>query len=139
VRAGRHFARRVVRTALPDTVEAVGLVVCELARSCIRHTGGGFELAIIRDGREIRVEATDQAGGIPAMRSPKPTDPSGRAAQDRRYAACLGLVVASWVSRCLLGPCGRVARLLCAVRVRVAPFRVVMRGVSGWRLPSCGS
>jgi phage tail tape-measure protein len=86
VRAARHFAGRVVRNALPDTVEVVGLVVCELARSWIRHTGGGFELAIIRDGREIRVEATDQAGGIPAMCSPKPTDPSGRAAQDRRYA-----------------------------------------------------
>jgi hypothetical protein len=53
-------------------------MVSELATNCIRHTDGGFELTITRTGGGIRVEATDGAGGTPAMRSPKPTDPSGR-------------------------------------------------------------
>jgi hypothetical protein len=53
-------------------------MVSELATNCIRHTNSGFDLTIIRSGPEIRVEATDHAGGTPTMRSPKPTDPSGR-------------------------------------------------------------
>jgi hypothetical protein len=61
-----------------DTLEAIELMVSELATNCVRHTSSGFELAIIRNGRDIRVEATDGAGGTPTMRSPEPTDPSGR-------------------------------------------------------------
>ena len=53
-------------------------MVSELATNCIRHTDSGFDLTIIRDGRDIRVEATDHAGGTPTMRSPEPTDASGR-------------------------------------------------------------
>lgn len=59
-------------------MEAVELMVSELATNCIRHTDSGFELTITRTGGDIRVEATDGAGGTPEMRSPKPTDPSGR-------------------------------------------------------------
>jgi hypothetical protein len=61
-----------------ETLEAVELMVSELATNCIRHTDSGFDLTIIRSGPDIRVEATDHAGGTPTMRSPKPTDPSGR-------------------------------------------------------------
>ena len=53
-------------------------MVSELATNCIRHTDSGFDLTITRAGGDIRVEATDGAGGRPEMRSPKPTDPSGR-------------------------------------------------------------
>ena len=78
VPAARHFATTVLRGAAAETLEAVELMVSELATNCIRHTNSGFDLTIIRDGREIRIEATDHAGGTPTMRSPKPTDPSGR-------------------------------------------------------------
>lgn len=61
-----------------ETLEAVELMVSELATNCIRHTDSAFDLTIIRAGGDIRVEATDAAGGTPAMRSPKPTDPTGR-------------------------------------------------------------
>jgi serine/threonine-protein kinase RsbW len=78
VPAARHFATSALRGSLPETLEAVELMVSELATNCIRHTDSGFELTIMRTGQDIRIEATDRAGGTPTMRSPKPTDPSGR-------------------------------------------------------------
>ena len=78
VPAARRFATSVLRGASAEILEAVELMVSELATNCIRHTNSGFDLTIIRIGPDIRVEATDHAGGTPTMRSPKPTDPSGR-------------------------------------------------------------
>ena len=78
VPAARRFATSMLRGTSQETLEAVELMVSELATNCIRHTNSGFVLTIIRNGQEIRVEATDHAGGTPTMRSPKPTDPSGR-------------------------------------------------------------
>jgi len=78
VPAARRFATGVLRDVSTDTLEAVELMVSELATNCIRHTDSGFDLTITRAGGDIRVEATDGAGGRPEMRSPKPTDPSGR-------------------------------------------------------------
>jgi len=78
VPAARRFATGVLRGVAVDTLEAVELMVSELATNCIRHTDSGFDLTITRTGGDIRVEATDGAGGRPHMRSPKPTDPSGR-------------------------------------------------------------
>ena len=78
VPAARRFATSALRGVSADTLEAVELMVSELATNCIRHTDSGFELTITRTGGDIRVEATDGAEGTPQMRSPKPTDPSGR-------------------------------------------------------------
>jgi anti-sigma regulatory factor (Ser/Thr protein kinase) len=78
VPAARRFATSVLRDASTEILEAVELMVSELATNCIRHTNSGFDLTIIRSGDKIRVEATDHAGGTPTMRSPEPTDPSGR-------------------------------------------------------------
>ncbi|HUA47215.1 MAG TPA: ATP-binding protein [Solirubrobacteraceae bacterium] len=74
----RRFATSVLRGTSADTLEAVELMVSELATNCIRHTNSGFDLTITRTGDDIRVEASDHAGGTPTMRSPKPTDASGR-------------------------------------------------------------
>jgi anti-sigma regulatory factor (Ser/Thr protein kinase) len=78
VPAARRFATAALRGASTEILEAVELMVSELATNCIRHTNSGFDLTIIRRGDDIRVEATDHAGGTPIMRSPQPTDPSGR-------------------------------------------------------------
>jgi anti-sigma regulatory factor (Ser/Thr protein kinase) len=78
VPAARRFATSTLRDVSADTLEAVELMVSELATNCIRHTDSGFRLTITRAGGDIRVEATDRAGGRPEMRSPRPTDPSGR-------------------------------------------------------------
>lgn len=78
VPAARRFATSVLSDAGPDTLEAIELMVSELATNCIRHTDSGFDLTITRSGQDIRVEASDRAGGTPTMGSPAPTDPSGR-------------------------------------------------------------
>lgn len=78
VPAARRFAMSVLSGSSPETLEAVELMVSELATNCIRHTNSGFELTITRRGQNIEVQASDRAGGTPTMRSPKPTDPSGR-------------------------------------------------------------
>ena len=78
VPAARRFATDLLHGVSADTMEAVELMVSELATNCIRHTDSGFELTITRTGGDIRIEATDGAGGTPEMRSPRPTDPSGR-------------------------------------------------------------
>ena len=79
VRPGRASVRDGCFAAVsPETLESVELMVSELATNCIRHTDSGFELTVIRTGGDIRVEASDRAGGTPTMRSPEPTEPSGR-------------------------------------------------------------
>jgi anti-sigma regulatory factor (Ser/Thr protein kinase) len=78
VTAARRFTTEVLGD-LPSAVTAtVELLVSELATNCVRHTDSTFDLTIIQSGNQIRVEATDYDAGSPTMRSPKPTDPSGR-------------------------------------------------------------
>ena len=61
-----------------ETLETVGVVVSELASNCVLHNDNRFDLSIILTVEEICVEATDHGGGEPCLRSPKPTDPTGR-------------------------------------------------------------
>jgi serine/threonine-protein kinase RsbW len=79
VTAARRFATDVLQDVSPEVTATVELLVSELATNCIRHTDSAFDLTIIQSGRVIRVEATDYDDvGKPTMRSPQPTDPSGR-------------------------------------------------------------
>jgi anti-sigma regulatory factor (Ser/Thr protein kinase) len=78
VTAARRFATEALENVPPDVTATVELLVSELATNCIRHTDSSFDLTIIQAGGEIRVEATDYDAGRPTMRSPKPTDTSGR-------------------------------------------------------------
>ena len=54
VPAARRFATGVLRGVSADTLEAVELMVSELATNCIRHTDSGFELTITRTRGDIR-------------------------------------------------------------------------------------
>jgi anti-sigma regulatory factor (Ser/Thr protein kinase) len=81
IRQAREFARDALQGAPARVVEAVTLMVSELATNCVRHTNGPFDLRVIRGPGEIRIEATDQSGGKPRVRSPAPTDPNGRGLQ----------------------------------------------------------
>jgi serine/threonine-protein kinase RsbW len=67
--------------APPEVRDVVALMVSELATNCIRHTDSGFDLTISQARGEVRVEATDRGGGEPTVRTPAPTDPSGRGLQ----------------------------------------------------------
>jgi anti-sigma regulatory factor (Ser/Thr protein kinase) len=81
VSAARHFASQALGGAGSDLLDAIELMVSELATNCVRHTPSGFELTVVERPGEIRVEVTDHGGGEPTMRSPAPDEPTGRGLQ----------------------------------------------------------
>src|ERR1700679_3663292 len=72
VPAARRFAVRALADSSAPTLEAVELMVSELATNCIRHEHASFHIAILRTPSEIRIEVTDSGAGTPTMRSPGP-------------------------------------------------------------------
>jgi anti-sigma regulatory factor (Ser/Thr protein kinase) len=81
VHAARRFATDTLSGATSSTLEAVELMVSELATNCIRHERTSFHITILGSEGEIRVEVTDSGMGTPTMRSPGPDEPSGRGLQ----------------------------------------------------------
>jgi anti-sigma regulatory factor (Ser/Thr protein kinase) len=81
VPSARRFATEALKGASPDALDAVTLMVSELASNCVRHADSDFDLTVMFDDEEIRVEATDRGGGEPRMRHPGPSDPTGRGLQ----------------------------------------------------------
>ncbi|HTU98777.1 MAG TPA: ATP-binding protein [Solirubrobacteraceae bacterium] len=81
VHAARRFAIDSLSGSPASTLEAVELMVSELATNCIRHERASFHITIVGSEREIRVEVTDSGSGTPTMRSPGPDEPSGRGLQ----------------------------------------------------------
>ncbi len=81
VHAARRFATDTLSSSSAATLEAVELMVSELATNCIRHERTSFHVTILGSTREIRVEVTDSGSGRPRMRSPGPDEPSGRGLQ----------------------------------------------------------
>ena len=53
-------------------------MVSELATNCVRHTVTDFTVRVERTPDEVRVDVTDTGGGTPEVRSPEPSEPSGR-------------------------------------------------------------
>ncbi|HYZ80364.1 MAG TPA: ATP-binding protein [Solirubrobacteraceae bacterium] len=90
VHAARRFATDTLSGIPSSILEAVELMVSELATNCIRHERASFHIAILGSSREIRVEVTDSGTGTPTMRSPGPNDPSGRGLQ------IVDMLSASW-------------------------------------------
>jgi anti-sigma regulatory factor (Ser/Thr protein kinase) len=78
VRAARRFATQVLADAPAETLDAIELMVSELATNCIRHAGAPFKVTISRAADQVRVAVTDRAGGTPTIRSPGPEEPTGR-------------------------------------------------------------
>jgi anti-sigma regulatory factor (Ser/Thr protein kinase) len=78
VGAARRFAADALGDVPADVFDAVALMVSELATNSIRHAKTGFHLAITTAPESVRVEVTDDGAGVPAVRSPAPTDPTGR-------------------------------------------------------------
>jgi anti-sigma regulatory factor (Ser/Thr protein kinase) len=81
VHAARRFATEALTGNSASDLEAIELMVSELATNCIRHERASFHITILRQGAEIRIEVTDSGAGTPAMRSPGPDEPSGRGLQ----------------------------------------------------------
>jgi serine/threonine-protein kinase RsbW len=81
VPAARRFATEALKGVSGETLDAVELMVSELATNCVRHASTAFDLTVAEERGTIRVEVTDRAGGTPTMRSPGPEDPTGRGLQ----------------------------------------------------------
>jgi anti-sigma regulatory factor (Ser/Thr protein kinase) len=81
VTQARRFVSEVLRDAPAELRDVAVLMVSELASNCIRHTDSDFDLTISHSGDEMCVQTTDYGEGEPRMRTPDPTDPSGRGLQ----------------------------------------------------------
>jgi anti-sigma regulatory factor (Ser/Thr protein kinase) len=75
-------ARRYVTSLLGDApgevLDAVALMVSELATNACRHAETDFVVAVEHDARHIRVEVTDGGAGDPVARAPERHELSGR-------------------------------------------------------------
>jgi anti-sigma regulatory factor (Ser/Thr protein kinase) len=78
VGAARRYVRDVLRDHPPAQVDAVELMVSELATNSVKHAHSAFKVSIADARGEIRVEVRDTGRGQPVLRSPTPLEPSGR-------------------------------------------------------------
>ncbi len=74
----RHYVSDCVPAASQELRARLRLMVSELATNCVQHAATGFTVVVHTSPHEIRVEVADTGGGEPTVRSPKPTEPSGR-------------------------------------------------------------
>jgi anti-sigma regulatory factor (Ser/Thr protein kinase) len=81
VAGARHFVRDVLSDQPSAIVDAVELMVSELATNSVRHALSDFELTIQLSRGEIRVEVSDHGHGQPVPRSPTVRDQTGRGLQ----------------------------------------------------------
>ena len=107
VSAARRFARDAAGELPCAALDAVELMVSELASNCIEHANTPFELAIEVSEDEVRVSARDSGRGRPVPRSPKLSEPRGRGLRIVEALADDWGIVASvsqstvWFSLCL--------------------------------------
>ena len=78
VTAARRFVVGALRAGSAEMREAAELLVSELATNAVRHVGSDFAVSIQAAGGRIRIEVSDRGGGTPVMRSPGPSEPTGR-------------------------------------------------------------
>ena len=78
VARARGYVTEQLHDVPAEIVEIVGLMVSELATNCVRHTVSDFTVEVDQTARRIRVQVTDTGQGEPTIRSPLPTEPSGR-------------------------------------------------------------
>ncbi len=83
----RRYAGQLLTGVAADLADAVAVMVSELATNSVRHTATEFTVSIDRGPHEIRVAVTDAGDQQPTLRSPGPTEPSGRGLQIVRALA----------------------------------------------------
>ena len=76
--AARRYVREILAGLPRDVVDAVSLMVSELATNCVRHANTDFTLSIEQTGGQVRVDVGDTGTGRVARRDPAPADVSGR-------------------------------------------------------------
>jgi hypothetical protein len=67
---------------VPEEVsDAVTLIASELASNSVRHAASAFAVRVEKLPDRIRIEVEDDGGGEPKVKTPGPTDSSGRGLQ----------------------------------------------------------
>jgi serine/threonine-protein kinase RsbW len=74
----RRFVVRQLDGVPGAVVDEVAIMVSELATNCVRHTVTDFAVGVEHTPHEIVVEVTDSGGGMPTVRRPESSEPSGR-------------------------------------------------------------
>jgi two-component sensor histidine kinase len=81
VRGARSFARGALDGTPPAVVDAVLLMVSELASNAVQHAASGFEVVIDRGPSRIVVDVKDNGSGSVVPRQHRVTDANGRGLQ----------------------------------------------------------
>lgn len=76
-------ARRFVEETLrrwdcEEALDAVKLLVSELVTNSVVHAGSDAEVAVVLKPHALRIEVSDQGGGVPALRRAEAEETSGR-------------------------------------------------------------
>lgn len=83
----RRFAVDALRDADPEVVDAVAVMVSELATNSVRHAASDFVVSVDCDAELIRVAVADAGDRLPSLRTPEPGEHSGRGLQIVRALA----------------------------------------------------
>lgn len=78
VTRARRLATELLGDVPRETRDAVEVLLSEIATNCVRHTSSEFTVRVSVSQEHIRVDVTDQGAGRPEIRSPRPSEPSGR-------------------------------------------------------------
>jgi anti-sigma regulatory factor (Ser/Thr protein kinase) len=87
VSEARHFVQDIVGDLPRARVEEVAVMVSELTTNSVSHAASEFTITIRRSIDEIYIGVSDMGPGEPALRSPRPTEPTGRGLQIVRELA----------------------------------------------------
>jgi anti-sigma regulatory factor (Ser/Thr protein kinase) len=100
--AARRFVADVLtRWGCAAMVDNAELLVSELVTNSVRHAATEGTLVISRNGRGVRIEATDAGPGEPGVRRPARDEPSGRG------LAIVSRVAARWGVEPVRGATGK--------------------------------
>jgi anti-sigma regulatory factor (Ser/Thr protein kinase) len=87
VREARHFVQDIVGDLPRERADEIAVMVSELTTNSVNHAASEFTITIRRSIDEIYIGVSDMGSGEPALRSPRPTEPSGRGLQIVRELA----------------------------------------------------
>jgi anti-sigma regulatory factor (Ser/Thr protein kinase) len=78
VAEARHFVQGALSDAPAERREVIAVMVSELATNALRHAETSFSVRVEQTLGTVRIEVSDGGDGHPAVRSPEPSEPSGR-------------------------------------------------------------
>jgi anti-sigma regulatory factor (Ser/Thr protein kinase) len=79
--SARRFVSESIVNVPRDVTETVALIASELATNSVRHAASAFEIRVEQLPDRIHIEVEDDGGGHPVVKSPDPSDTSGRGLQ----------------------------------------------------------